>query len=354
MTRAARPAHRRRAPRRRAEVIVEPDRAGRRARPAARARGPAHRLAALAHRVGDAPTGAAHGARPRRAPTWAGAIALAACRPCAWRSRRRRPPPRPADEPCHVRSTHHRRASLRSRRTAPATSPWPAPAALIIGHRQRGPRQLAGAGRGVADRLGRPEDAVEALEVAGGPSAIARRPRRPTSAAPRATGSSRPAARRPRSAATRSVSSTRTRIDDEGGEGEHAQHDGDDQRQLTSGHPPSPAPSLVSRRRALMRRATSSSCPWPLGRYQWRSDSSSGRYCWSTQAPIRRGRAHEGTRSRPVAERPWRPGSGYRAGAPAPRRARRAAMSDRAFQIASARCGCSSAPSPGGSPPGPG
>ena len=172
-----RPARRRRAPRRRVEVVAEAHQPTVALGAAARARVPARRRRPSLHGVGRHDgRRAARAAAPRRRRC-SGAACSAAARPCAWPAGAGDAGRDPADEPRRPRRHH---APLRRRRTARLTCRWRAPAALITGRRQRRPRQPPAAADGVADRLGRAEHPVEALEVVAGlgPSPLRRRGRR--------------------------------------------------------------------------------------------------------------------------------------------------------------------------------
>ena len=210
-------------------------------------------VAALAHGVGDAPAGAADGAGGaagdvrRRQPARRGgdlALGVAGAGGAGGDA---------ADEPDGA--AHH--APRRSRRTA-RDVPVARPAALIIGTDSVVRARVAVR----ADRLGRAEHPVEAGEV--GACLVDRRRGRRRSTSRRSASSGAVSAR---SSAT-SARSVAERVahpherHGEGGERQRAQHDAGDEQHA---HRPSRSRSSSPVSRAFIRSAISCSWPWRLG-----------------------------------------------------------------------------------------
>ena len=253
----------------------------------------------------------------------------------------------------HTDAPHH--APRRSRRTA-RDVPVARPGGLDHRRRQRRAGDPARRGRGVADRLGRTEHPVEAVEVGAG-----RGHRRAGLVGRRAQlvqqrRRSRRAGRRPRRAAHPSVSRTRTQRRRRARRTPSAQSTAPTTSTSSPAvTPPPPSLVLVLARRASCARRPPARARGGSARYQRavraaRRGGTAGR----PSRRVRRGRAHEGTRSPRRGRAPWRPGSWLS------RRWAGTSPSGPGGDVAAgrpdrrSRCGCSSAPSPGGSPPGPG
>ena len=153
--------------------------------------------------------------------------------------------------------------------------PLASPANLIIGAENAVARDVDR--HGIADRLGRPEHTIEPFEVGSGlVDGLAGFDRRNAQVVQQRTRLGPEIAHLPPEFAQRVEHADEH--DDEGRETDRAEHRSHQDGQFAGGHRCSVTLfSVVGR--VVMRRLISCSAPYGLGSYQWRSTSSSGRYC---------------------------------------------------------------------------